>query len=96
MDDARSGTLSALASADDARLQGLVRASERACRTADEVLRNARTAIATSEQRIQSAQLVRQALRSTWAHHVQLRAELNGGGDQGLAVAETNPEADAG
>jgi hypothetical protein len=98
MDDARSAAAPAPASADAAQavhLRDTVRASQLACRAAQEVVRNARAAIATSEQCIRSAQLVRQALRSTWAHHAQLRAELNGGGDQGRVVAKTDSEAAA-
>ena|SRR5215469_10511639 len=96
MDDAISAAVSARASADDAQaaqLRDTLRASKFACRTADEAVRNARAAVATSEKCIRSAQLVRQALRSTWAHHAQLRAELNRGGDQGPAVAKTESEA---
>jgi hypothetical protein len=76
---------SARASADAARpgrLRDTVRASELVCRTADEVLHNARTAIASSEQLIRSAELLMQALRNTQAHREQLRADLDGGGTE--------------
>jgi hypothetical protein len=72
-----------------------MRAAEIACHTAAELVRNARAAIATSEQRIRSTQRVRQSLRSTWAHRAQLRAELYDNGDQGSVSAETDPEATA-
>jgi methylphosphotriester-DNA--protein-cysteine methyltransferase len=88
--------VSASASTDEARaarLRATMRASELACRTADEVVRNARAAIATSEQRVRSAQLITQALLSTRGHYMQLRAELNWSGDPSLAVAGANLEA---
>lgn len=97
MDDAGPAAASALAalrkSVGAPHLRDTVRASELALRCADEVVRNARAAIATSEQRIRSAQLLLQALRATSAHRAQLRDELNGSGDQSPAAAEAGPRA---
>jgi len=94
MDDAKSAAVSAQLSTEvigAAQLRDTLRASELACRTAADVVRNARAAIATSEQRIRSAQRATQALRSAWAHRAQLRAMLNGGG-QGPTVANDEAE----
>ena len=97
MDDAKSAAVSAQLSTEvigAAQLRDTLRASDLACRTAGEVVRNARAAIATSEQRIRTAQRATQALRSAWTYRAQLRAKLNEGGE-GPTLANAEPEAAA-
>src|SRR5215469_5794909 len=97
MDYARSGAGSARASADDAGtaqlLPDTIRASMFACLMADEMVRNARNAIATSQQLLRSAEQARQATQRARAHRARIRAEFNGGRDLTGRSPETDPEA---
>src|SRR5215472_10533292 len=97
MDYARSAGGSTWASAEDAGtaqlLPDTIRASRLVCLVADEVVRNARNAIATSQQLLRSSEQARQATQNTWARRAQIRAEFNGGPDQTGQSPETDPEA---
>src|SRR5215469_368647 len=97
MDDAIADVGLELATADDAgtaqMLPDTIRASMLACRIADEVVRDARNAIATSQQLLRSSEQTRLATQSTWAHRARLRAELNGGRDRTVRSPEPDPEA---
>ena len=74
-------------------LPDTIRASQLACLVADEVVRNARNSIATSQQLLRSAEQAIQATHNTWARRTQIRAEFNGGPDHTGRSPETDPEA---
>jgi hypothetical protein len=97
MDDAIADVGLELATADDAGtvqlLPDTIRASRLACLIADEVVRDARHAIAMSQQLLRSAEQTRLATQSAWAHRAKIRAEFNGGPDHTGRSPEPDPQA---